>query len=214
MNENYQKVLENIIKENNQKGIIPKLLLHSCCAPCSSYCIEYLSKYFDITLYFYNPNISKEEEFDKRANELTRLVDSMSLARSINVIIEHYEPNEFYTIAKGLENEPERGKRCEECFKLRLEHSAQYAKKNNFDYFTTTLSISPHKDAQLLNGIGRDFSRKYNIPYLFSDFKKKNGYKRSIELSTEYNLYRQNYCGCIYSYKESLMTNRNICNKQ
>ena len=213
MNENYQKVLENIIKENNQKGIIPKLLLHSCCAPCSSYCIEYLSKYFDITLYFYNPNISKEEEFDKRANELTRLVDSMSLARPINVIIEQYEPNEFYEIAKGLENEPERGKRCEECFKLRLERSAQYARKNNFDYFTTTLSISPHKDAQLLNEIGRDFSRKYNIPYLFSDFKKKNGYKRSIELSTEYNLYRQNYCGCIYSYKESLMTNRSICNK-
>lgn len=213
MKENYQKVLENIIKGNEQIGKIPKLLLHSCCAPCSSYCIEYLSKYFDITLYFYNPNISKKEEFNKRANELTRLVDSMPLTRPINVIIEQYEPNEFYEIAKGLENEPERGKRCEECFKLRLERSAQYARKNNFDYFTTTLSISPHKDAQLLNEIGKDFSRKYNIPYLFSDFKKKNGYKRSIELSTEYNLYRQNYCGCIYSYKESLMTNRSICNK-
>ena len=213
MKENYQKVLENIIKGNEQIGKIPKLLLHSCCAPCSSYCIEYLSKYFDITLYFYNPNISKKEEFNKRANELTRLVDSMPLTRPINVIIEQYEPNEFYEIAKGLENEPERGKRCEECFKLRLDHSAQYAKKNNFDYFTTTLSISPHKDAQLLNEIGKDFSRKYNIPYLFSDFKKKNGYKRSIELSTEYHLYRQNYCGCIYSYKESLITNRSICNK-
>ena len=213
MKENYQKVLENIIKGNEQIGKIPKLLLHSCCAPCSSYCIEYLSKYFDITLYFYNPNISKKEEFNKRANELTRLVDSMPLTRPINVIIEQYEPNEFYEIAKGLENEPERGKRCEECFKLRLERSAQYARKNNFDYFTTTLSISPHKDAQLLNEIGKDFSRKYNIPYLFSDCKKKNGYKRSIELSTEYNLYRQNYCGCIYSYKESLMTNRSICNK-
>lgn len=213
MKENYQKVLENIIKGNEQIGKIPKLLLHSCCAPCSSYCIEYLSKYFDITLYFYNPNISKKEEFNKRANELTRLVDSMPLTRPINVIIEQYEPNEFYEIAKGLENEPERGKRCEECFKLRLERSAQYARKNNFDYFTTTLSISPHKDAQLLNEIGKDFSRKYNIPYLFSDFKKKNGYKRSIELSTEYHLYRQNYCGCIYSYKESLITNRSICNK-
>ena len=212
MKENYQKVLENIIKGNEQIGKIPKLLLHSCCAPCSSYCIEYLSKYFDITLYFYNPNISKKEEFNKRANELTRLVDSMPLTRPINVIIEQYEPNEFYEIAKGLENEPERGKRCEECFKLRLERSAQYARKNNFDYFTTTLSISPHKDAQLLNEIGKDFSRKYNIPYLFSDFKKKNGYKRSIELSTEYDLYRQNYCGCIYSYKESLMTNRKKCN--
>ena len=164
-------------------------------------------------MYFYNPNISKKEEFNKRANELTRLVDSMPLTRPINVIIEQYEPNEFYEIAKGLENEPERGKRCEECFKLRLERSAQYARKNNFDYFTTTLSISPHKDAQLLNEIGKDFSRKYNIPYLFSDFKKKNGYKRSIELSTEYHLYRQNYCGCIYSYKESLITNRSICNK-
>ena len=213
MKENYQKVLENIIKGNEQIGKIPKLLLHSCCAPCSSYCIEYLSKYFDITLYFYNPNISKKEEFNKRANELTRLVDSMPLTRPINVIIEQYEPNEFYEIAKGLENEPERGKRCEECFKLRLERSAQYARKNNFDYFTTTLSISPHKDAQLLNEIGKELSMKYTIPYLFSDFKKKNGYKRSIELSTEYDLYRQNYCGCIYSYKESLMTNRSICNK-
>ena len=212
MKENYQIVLENIINENEQKRKVPKLLLHSCCAPCSSYCMEYLSKYFDITLYFYNPNISKPEEFDKRANELTRLVNSMPLTRPINVVIEHYEPKEFYEIAKGLENEPERGKRCEKCFKLRLKCSAQYAQKNNFDYFTTTLSISPHKDAQLLNEIGKELSMKYNIPYLFSDFKKKNGYKRSIELSTEYNLYRQNYCGCIYSYKESLMTNRKKCN--
>lgn len=212
LKENYQKITDEIIQDNIDKGIVPKLLLHSCCAPCSSYCIEYLNKYFDITLYFYNPNISCKEEFKKRANELNRLVNSMPLVNPLQVVIENYEPNEFYDIAKGLENEPERGKRCEQCFRLRLNHSVEYAQNNNFDYFTTTLSISPHKDATLLNEIGRELSNQYNIPYLFSDFKKKNGYKRSIELSTEYALYRQNYCGCIYSYKESLMTNRSKCN--
>ena len=208
LKENYQKITDEIIQDNIDKGIVPKLLLHSCCAPCSSYCIEYLNKYFDITLYFYNPNISYKEEFEKRAIELSRLVNSMPLVRPIQVIIENYEPREFYDIAKGLENEPERGKRCEQCFRLRLTHSVEYAKKNTFDYFTTTLSISPHKDAQLLNEIGKELSNQYNVPYLFSDFKKKNGYKRSIELSSDYNLYRQNYCGCIYSYKEAVNSNR------
>lgn len=214
MKENYQKKLEEIIKKNEQEGKIPTLLMHSCCAPCSSYCIEYLSKYFNITLYFYNPNISYKEEFEKRALELKRLVNSMNLARPVNIVIEHYEPQEFYDIAKGLEDEPERGKRCEKCFNLRLNQSANYASKHNFDYFTTTLSISPHKNAELLNNIGRNLSAIYNIPYLYSDFKKKNGYKRSIELSNEYNLYRQNYCGCIYSYKESLTRiNNNEANR-
>lgn len=199
MKENYQKKLEEIIAFNQKNDIIPSLLLHSCCAPCSSYCIEYLSQYFDITLYFYNPNISCKDEFEKRARELTRLVNSMPLSRKINTVIEHYNPQEFYTISKGLEQEPERGERCTKCFNLRLNKSADYAAKNNFDYFSTTLSISPHKDAQLLNEIGKEISSIYNIEYLFSDFKKRNGYKRSIELSNEYNLYRQNYCGCIFS---------------
>lgn len=211
LKENYQKILDKIIQDNEKKGVIPRLLMHSCCAPCSSYCIEYLSNFFDITLFFYNPNISYAEEFDKRAKELTRLVNSMKLTRPVNVVIEHYEPNEFYNIAKGLEDEPERGRRCEKCFYLRLNESAKYAKEHSFDFFTTTLSISPHKDAQLLNNIGRELSSTHNIPYLYSDFKKKNGYKRSIELSNEFNLYRQNYCGCIYSYKESLMSTRGKC---
>ena len=199
MNENYQLILEQIIKSNTEKNVIPKLLLHSCCAPCSSYCIEYLNKYFDITIYFYNPNINNEEEFNKRATELHKLVNSMPLIRPINIIIVPYNQQEFFYISKGLETEPERGRRCKECFYLRLNQTAQYAKNNGFDYFSTTLTISPHKNAKLLNELGKELSSIYNIDYLYSDFKKKNGYKRSIELSTEYNLYRQNYCGCIYS---------------
>ncbi len=203
MKENYQKKLDELIALNQKNNTIPSLLLHSCCAPCSSYCIEYLSQYFDITLYFYNPNISYKEEFAKRADELTRLINSMPLTRKVNLVIENFEPDEFYQIAKGLEKEPERGARCEKCFYLRLDKSAQYAKAHNYDYFSTTLSISPHKDAQLLNEIGAKISSIYKVDYLFSDFKKKNGYKRSIDLSNEYNLYRQNYCGCVYSKQAS-----------
>ena len=208
LKENYQKKLDEIIAYNQRNNSIPSLLLHSCCAPCSSYCIEYLSQYFDITLYFYNPNISYKEEFTKRADELTRLINSMPLARKVNLVIEHFNPNEFYEIAKGLEKEPERGARCEKCFYLRLKQTAQYAKSYNYDYFSTTLSISPHKDAQLLNKLGEKISSIYNVNYLFSDFKKKNGYKRSIELSNEYDLYRQNYCGCIYSKQASEENNK------
>ena len=208
LKENYQKKLDEIIAYNQRNNSIPSLLLHSCCAPCSSYCIEYLSLYFDITLYFYNPNISYKEEFTKRADELTRLINSMPLARKVNLVIEHFNPNEFYEIAKGLEKEPERGARCEKCFYLRLKQTAQYAKSYNYDYFSTTLSISPHKDAQLLNKLGEKISSIYNVNYLFSDFKKKNGYKRSIELSNEYDLYRQNYCGCIYSKQASEENNK------
>jgi predicted adenine nucleotide alpha hydrolase (AANH) superfamily ATPase len=208
LKENYQKKLDEIIAYNQRNNSIPSLLLHSCCAPCSSYCIEYLSQYFDITLYFYNPNISYKEEFTKRADELTRLINSMPLTRKVNLVIEHFNPNEFYEIAKGLEKEPERGARCEKCFYLRLKQTAQYAKSYNYDYFSTTLSISPHKDAQLLNKLGEKISSIYNVNYLFSDFKKKNGYKRSIELSNEYDLYRQNYCGCIYSKQASEENNK------
>ena len=174
MNENYQLILEQIIKSNTEKNVIPKLLLHSCCAPCSSYCIEYLNKYFDITLYFYNPNITNEEEFNKRATELHKLVNSMPLIRPINIITVPYNQQEFFYISKGLEKEPERGRRCKECFYLRLNQTAQYAKNNGFDYFSTTLTISPHKNAKLLNELGKELSSIYNIDYLYSDFKKKN----------------------------------------
>ena len=197
-NMNYQKELDKIIEYNKNNNIKPRLLLHSCCAPCTSYCIEYLNEYFDITLYFYNPNMSSIEEYDKRANELMRLVKEMELD-DIDIIIEEFQSSEFLKAAKGLEDEPERGLRCNECFKLRLHKSGVYAKENGFDYFTTTLSISPHKNAKLLNVIGGEIEDTLGIKYLYSDFKKKNGYKRSIELSKEYNLYRQDFCGCNFS---------------
>lgn len=192
---NYSRELENIIENLGSKK--PMLLLHSCCAPCSSYVLEYLSNHFDITVFYFNPNIFPENEFYKRINEQKKLIDAMGL--DIETVDCGYNPNEFFDEVKGLENEPERGKRCKKCFTLRLEKSAKFAKENGFDFFTTTLSISPQKDAQLLNEIGKKLSEKYSIPYLFSDFKKKNGYKRSIELSKIYNLYRQNYCGCVFS---------------
>ena len=198
-NMNYQKELDKIIEDNKKNNIKPKLLLHSCCAPCTSYCLEYLHEYFDITLYFYNPNMSNREEYDKRANELIRLVKEMGLSSEVDIIIEEYASDEFLKASKGLEDEPERGLRCNECFKLRLNKSGMYAKENKFEYFTTTLSISPHKNAKLLNIIGGELEDILGVKYLYSDFKKKNGYKRSIELSNEYNLYRQNYCGCCYS---------------
>ena len=171
---NYQKELDRVIDKITGEGKVPKLLLHVCCAPCSSYCLEYLSKYFDITVYFYNPNISFAVEY-----------------------------------VKGLENEPEGGKRCEKCFRLRLESSARYAKERGFDYFTTTLTISPLKNAQLLNSIGSELAEKYGVPWLYSDFKKREGYKRSIILSKEYDLYRQNYCGCVFSKRDSMQRKTN-----
>jgi predicted adenine nucleotide alpha hydrolase (AANH) superfamily ATPase len=198
-NMNYQKELDKIIEDNKKNNIKPKLLLHSCCAPCTSYCLEYLYEYFDITLYFYNPNMSNREEYDKRANELIRLVKEMGLSSEVDIIIEEYASDEFLKASKGLEDEPERGLRCNECFKLRLNKSGMYAKENKFEYFTTTLSISPHKNAKLLNIIGGELEDILGVKYLYSDFKKKNGYKRSIELSNEYNLYRQNFCGCNFS---------------
>lgn len=198
---NYQKELDKIIKTNVTKGVRPNLLLHACCAPCSSYVLEYLNSYFNITVDFYNPNISPAGEYEYRAEELKRLIDEMKPENEIKTIIEYYNPQEFYDIAGGLEDEPEGGKRCFRCYELRLERAAKVAKEKGFDYFTTTLSISPLKNAQKLNEIGKKLSDIYGVPYLFSDFKKKNGYKRSIELSKEYNLYRQNFCGCVYSKK-------------
>ena len=194
---NYQLELEKILKE--EEGKTPKLLLHACCGPCSSYVIEYLNKYFDITILYYNPNISPQEEFTKRLKEIERLIKEIPHENKLELIEGRYDYNEFTNISKGLEDCPEGGERCFKCYRLRLEESAKYAKENNYDYFGTTLSISPYKNSKKLNEIGEELSNKYGIKYLYSDFKKKNGYRRSIELSNEYNLYRQDYCGCIYS---------------
>ena len=196
---NYQKKLEEILHtiDTNDK---PKLLLHACCGPCSSYTVEYLSKYFDITIYYYNPNTYPEQEYKRRLEELNKFINSFN--SDIKVIEENYIPNEFYKSIKGLEKLGEKSKRCYECYKLRLDKSAKYAKEKEYDYFTTTLSISPYKNAEWINEIGIELENKYNIKYLFSDFKKKNGYKRSLELSKEYKLYRQEYCGCVYSKQE------------
>lgn len=201
MNTNYQLILDKEL--SFLSGSRKKLLLHACCAPCSSYTIEYLSEFFDITLLFYNPNISPENEYFSRAKELERLVGEMSLKGKVSVKICEYDSKTFYDMAKGLENLPEGGERCFLCYALRLEESAAYAKDNGFDYFCTTLSISPYKNADKLNEIGGELSEKYGVKYLYSDFKKRNGYKRSIELSNEYNLYRQNYCGCEFSKEKA-----------
>lgn len=192
---NYQKVLDETI--NNLNGKKPTLLLHACCAPCSSYVLEYLNEFFDITLYFYNPNIYPYSEFEFRADELKRLVDKMKL--DVKIVVEEYDNESFEEVAKTYSDMPEGFIRCFNCYKLRLKKSVKYAKTNGYDFVTTTLSISPHKNADKLNEIGGELAKEYGVEYLFSDFKKKNGYKRSCELSMEYNLYRQNYCGCIYS---------------
>ncbi len=181
-----------------------KLLLHACCAPCSSYVLEYLEEQYDITVFYYNPNITEKEEYIKRVNEINRFVSEAPFAANVKIIEGEYEPYMFFEISKGLENEPERGKRCYKCYELRMDKTARFAKEKCYDVFTTTLSISPHKNAKWLNEIGMRLSEKYQVPYLYSDFKKKNGYTRSIQLSKEYNLYRQDYCGCVFSKEESL----------
>ncbi len=196
---NYQKELDRIIAEQGSRGEAPSLLLHVCCAPCSSYCLEYLSRYFDVTVYYYNPNISIKEEYEYRLSEEIRYISEKEFLRPVSITESVYDPQEFFTAVKGLESEPEGGLRCRECFKLRLEASAKKARELGFDYFTTTLTISPLKNASLLNEIGARMGEKYGVSWLPSDFKKKEGYKRSIELSREYDLYRQNYCGCVFS---------------
>ena len=196
--QNYQKMLESIIADIPE-GTVPTLLLHSCCAPCSSYCLEYLSQYFRITLLYYNPNISPAAEFEKRTEELRRLVQELPMKYPADVVVPEYHPEEFYSAVKGMEELPEGGERCFVCYHLRLERSAQYAAEHGFDYFCSTLSISPMKNAAKLNEIGAELSEIYPVKLLPSDFKKKGGYLRSIELSREYGLYRQNYCGCIFS---------------
>ena len=196
---NYQKVLEGTLENLGDKR---RLLLHSCCAPCSSYVLEYLSKFFEITVLYYNPNITFEKEYSYRKEEQKRLIAALPAKHPIQFMDCDYEPKLFFEHVKGYEKEPEGGARCKLCFELRLEKTAELAKKGGFDYFATTLTISPLKNADLLNEIGGNLAKMYGVEYLFSDFKKRNGYKRSIELSKEYNLYRQDYCGCVYSKME------------
>lgn len=203
MRENYSQQLSKLIEKLQKEGRTPHLLLHACCAPCSSHCLEYLSKYFRITVFYYNPNISPKEEYTLRIEEIKRFVQEFKSENEITLIEGKYEPERFFQVVKGLEQEPEGGKRCEQCFKLRLSEAAKLAKELNADYYTTTLSISPLKNAELLNRIGKEEGEAVGITHLPSDFKKKGGYARSIELSKEYNLYRQNFCGCVYSLQEA-----------
>lgn len=200
---NYQKILDKILENIKKDNVRPKLLVHSCCAPCSSYVLEYLNDYFDITVLYYNPNISPKEEYEKRKAEQIRFIHERFSDDNTNNKVSFmdcdYESEKYTKIAKSLEKEPEGGMRCVECFRLRLDKTAELAKLYGFDYFVTTLSISPLKNAQLLNRIGSEISEKYGVSYLPSDFKKREGYKRSIELSKKYGLYRQNFCGCVYS---------------
>ncbi|MBQ2089576.1 MAG: epoxyqueuosine reductase QueH [Lachnospiraceae bacterium] len=196
-------MLEETIQEITEANKVPKLLLHSCCAPCSSYCLEYLSDYFEITVFYYNPNIYPDEEYFHRAREQQAFIERFPAKHPISFVEGDFDKERFFQSVKGLENEPERGARCNVCFELRLGEAASMARQMNMDYFTTTLSISPMKDAALLNDIGSKMEEKYGVKYLHSDFKKKNGYKRSCELSQEYGMYRQDYCGCVFSYNES-----------
>ncbi len=196
---NYQKLLDEKINEITKNNLFPELLLHSCCAPCSSYVLEYLSQYFSITVFFYNPNIYPKEEYNRRLNEQKIFIKQLPIENKINFIEGKYEPDVFFKDIKGLEDEPEGGRRCPKCFYLRLDKTAQKAQELEIPYFTTTLTISPHKNAEAINKIGNEVANKYQLHYLFSDFKKRDGFKRSIVLSKQYNLYRQNYCGCIFA---------------
>ena len=199
---NYQKELDKVIEVLQRQGRVPRLLLHSCCAPCSSYVLEYLSRYFEITVFYYNPNIYPPEEFGKRVEEQKRLIAQLPAEYPISFLDGPYEPERFYEMARGLEQVPEGGERCFKCYRLRLTETAEMARAGKYDYFTTTLSISPLKNAEKLNEIGGQLAKGYGVDYLYSDFKKRNGYKRSTELSREYGLYRQDYCGCVFSMRE------------
>ena len=201
--ENYQRILDKTIEQLEKEGKVPTLLLHSCCAPCSSYVLEYLSEYFKITVLYYNPNISPKEEYEARVREQKRLIGEMDFTYPVSFLEGNYVPEDFYEMAKGHENDKEGGERCFLCYEMRLREAAEAAKMGKFDYFTTTLSISPLKNAQKLNEIGIRLAKEYGIAYLMSDFKKKNGYKRSVELSEFYGLYRQDYCGCVFSKREA-----------
>ncbi|MBQ8185007.1 MAG: epoxyqueuosine reductase QueH [Lachnospiraceae bacterium] len=199
---NYQKELEQVLEKEQRN--LPRLLLHSCCAPCSSYVLEYLSRYFSITVFYYNPNIYPPEEYEKRVKEQEHFIERFPAANPIGFVDGPYEAERFYETVNGLEKEPEGGSRCFRCYELRLSEAVDMAQSGEFDYVTTTLTISPLKNAEKLNEIGERLCRERKVKWLPGDFKKKEGYKRSTELSAEYGLYRQNYCGCLYSRQAAL----------
>lgn len=196
---NYAREMEKLVEKHVQRGERPRLLLHACCAPCLSGVLEYAARFFDTSLVYYNPNIAPREEYEKRLEEVKRLISEMPLENPVKLLPCAYDNEAFEAAAQGLREAPEGGARCMACFRLRLSYTAKLAKEQGFDYFTTTLSISPLKNAQALGAIGEELGEKYGVAHLPSDFKKKDGYKRSIERSREYGLYRQNYCGCVYS---------------
>ena len=200
MNRNYQKELDRIIQKRGQKT--PRVLLHSCCGPCSSSVLEYITQYFDVTLLWYNPNLYPKEEFDRRFQTQVELIEKMGLADKVSILAEPWKSEDYYRRVKGLENEPEGGRRCAECFRLRLLETARLAKHYGYDYFCTTLTLSRHKDAVLINTIGEEIAKAVGVSWLPSDFKKRNGENRSIELSEQYGLYRQLYCGCEFSLRK------------
>lgn len=201
-NQNYHLKMLNLIKEHCDTDKVPKLLLHSCCAPCSSYCLELLSEYFEVTVFYYNPNIYPPEEYHMRAREQERFIEKFPAKHPISFVEGCYDTAKFYEMAKGMEHLKEGQERCFACYEMRLRESCEYAKAHGFDFFTTTLSISPLKNAAKLNEIGARLEQESGISYLYSDFKKQNGYKRSTEISNEYEMYRQYYCGCVFSKKQ------------
>lgn len=200
--ENYQIKMEQIIQDNIKCEKVPTLLLQACCAPCSSAVLERIADYFKITILYYNPNISDSGEYQKRLNEIIKFISHLKTKYPIEVLSRRYEPKEFFDAVRGYEHLKEGSERCFRCYRLRLEETAKLAKEKGYDYFGTTLSISPYKNSQKLNEIGEELQNVYQTSYLYADFKKKNGYQRSIELSLKYGLYRQDYCGCVYSKKE------------
>ena len=200
--QNYHVKMQEMIEKYCDETRVPRLLLHSCCAPCSSYCLELLSQYFEITVFYYNPNIFPPEEYHMRVEEQARFVKELPAKHPLTSAEGRYDTERFYEMAKGIEQSQEGGERCFACYELRLREAAEYAKDQGYDFFTTTLSISPLKNATKLNEIGENLEKEYGIQYLYSDFKKQNGYKRSTEISNKYNMYRQYYCGCVYSKKQ------------
>jgi hypothetical protein len=199
---NYQKKMEELIRECCGGGQAPRLLLHSCCAPCSSYCIACLAEHFDVTVFYYNPNIYPPEEYHMRAAEQERFIRAFPTKHPVSFVEGAYDTGRFYEMARGMEELSEGQERCFACYELRLREAAAYAASHGFSFFTTTLSISPLKNAGKLNEIGARLEEEYPVRYLYSDFKKKDGYKKSTELSREYGMYRQYYCGCVYSKRE------------
>lgn len=204
MRQNYQIQLDKEIEKLN--GERPALLLHSCCGPCSSYVLEYLTQYYNVTLLWYNPNIWPPEENDKRLHYQKQIIDALGLKDKVRIIIPEYDHEKYLQVSSGLESEPEGGARCTECFRLRLREAASAAVQTGCSWFCTTLTVSPHKNAEKINQLGREIGEEYGVHFLPSDFKKRNGYRRSIELSKEYNLYRQDYCGCEYAWAQQKKT--------